>query len=125
MMHINFLEIKAAFLALKCFASSYTKIQILLRIDNVTAIAYINKMGCIRHANLLSITKELWQWREERKIWVFAEYVATKDNPADKGSRLKNIDTEWELAPYAFKILCNEFGEPSIDLFAARINKKM
>ena len=42
-MHINYLEIKAAFLALKCFAKSAKNIQILLRIDNITALAYINK----------------------------------------------------------------------------------
>ena len=52
-MHINFLEVKAAFLALKCFATSSFNKQILLRIDNITAPAYINKMGGIRHKDLL------------------------------------------------------------------------
>lgn len=42
--HINYLEIKAAFLGLKHFASSAFDKQILLRID-ITALAYLNKMG--------------------------------------------------------------------------------
>lgn len=122
--HINYLEILAAFLALKCFAKDLTSSQILLRVDNLTALAYINKMGGTRHQNLHNIAKALWSWCMERDIWVFAEYVASKENPADEGSRLDNIDTEWELAPYAFKLICNNFGPPNIDLFASRANKK-
>lgn len=122
--HINYLEILAAFLTLKCFAADLSNVQILLRIDNVTAIAYVNKMGGTRYKNLHGVAKELWEWCIERDIWVFAEYVASKENPADEGSRLTNLDTEWELAPYAFKIICQDFGKPNIDLFASRINKK-
>ena len=43
--HINYLELKAAFLALKSFVKESSKISILLRLDNITAIAFINKMG--------------------------------------------------------------------------------
>lgn len=102
-MHINFLEIKAAFLALKCFAKEKYNKQILLRIDNITALAYINKMGGTRHKHLNTLTRTLWEWCIDRKIRVFAEYVASKENIADEGSRLTNIDTEWELANYAFE----------------------
>lgn len=123
-MHINYLEIKAAFLALKCFASSAYDIQILLRIDNITALAYINKMGGTQHRSLNELTKELWEWCIERKIWIFAEYVASNENLAYEGSRINNIDTEWELSGYAYNTLCKEFGNPSIDLFATRINRK-
>ena len=43
--HINELELKAAFLALKCFAHESHNLKILLRIDNVTAISCINRNG--------------------------------------------------------------------------------
>lgn len=39
-------------------------------------------------------------------------------------SRVKNIDTEWELANYAFDEAVKRFGLPEIDLFASRNNTK-
>ena len=98
--------------------------QILTRIDNITAIAYINKMGGIKHKHLNEITKELREWAIQSKNWLFAEYVASKDNVADEGSRITNLYTEWELSNHHFKTLCKEFSNPSIDLFATRINTK-
>ena len=59
--YINFLEMKAAFLALKCFATSVFNKQILLRIDNVTIQAYLNKMERIKYRDLKKITKEVWE----------------------------------------------------------------
>ncbi|XP_023246775.1 uncharacterized protein LOC106643825 [Copidosoma floridanum] len=122
--HINWLEIKAASLAIRCFAISRFDAQILLRIDNVTALAYINKMGGTKHQDLHEVTKDLWLWCEEKRIWVFAEYVVSKENPADEGSRINNLDTEWELSDRAFRDICRAFEKPSIDLFASRINTK-
>ena len=43
--HINYLELLAAFLALKTFATNTHNQAILLRLDNVTAIAFLNRMG--------------------------------------------------------------------------------
>lgn len=58
-MHINFLEILAAFLALKSSAANDSNYQILLRIDNTTAVAYLNKMGGVKYPNLNNITKSI------------------------------------------------------------------
>lgn len=44
-LHINNLELRAALLALKCFADDLCDCEILIRVDNSTAKAYINKMG--------------------------------------------------------------------------------
>lgn len=44
-LYINHLELLAAFHALKCFAGELRHIEILIRIDNTTALSYINKMG--------------------------------------------------------------------------------
>lgn len=123
-LHINALEIKAATLGLKCFAKSLYNKQILLRVDNVTALAYINKMGGTKFESLNNLAKELWEWCIDRKLWVFAEYVASKENLADEGSRISNLDTEWELATQAYNEICERLGVPEIDLFASRINSK-
>ena len=44
-MHINCLKLLAATLAIKCFARDKTNIMILLKVDNITAISYINRLG--------------------------------------------------------------------------------
>ena len=123
-LHINLLELKAAFLALKCFAANDSNCQILLRIDNITAITYINKMGGIKFTHLNDTARSIWDWCIERNVWIFSEYVASKENPADKESRIINQDTEWELANYAYDKIIRTFGLPDIDLFATRSNKK-
>ena len=82
-------------------------------------------MGGVRHPNLHSITKDIWQWCEERNIWLMASYIRSEDNvEADRESRVKNIDTEWELADYAFHRSVESLGYPAVDLFATRCNTK-
>lgn len=123
--HINYLELLAAFIALKIFARNLYNCQILLRIDNSTAIAYINRMGGIQYPHLTQVTKELWQWCEQRKLFVVASYIRSCDNTvADFESRRTHPDIEWELADWAFNSIIHSFGYPTIDLFASRINKK-
>lgn len=125
MHHINYLELLAAFLGLKAFCKNDCNKDVLLRIDNTTAIAYINKMGGIQFPHLNNITREIWQWCEERQIYIFASYIRSRENTdADQASRYTNVDTEWELNYNLFKAITNKFNQPDIDLFASRINKK-
>ncbi|KAL7293192.1 hypothetical protein TKK_0013339 [Trichogramma kaykai] len=122
---INYLELLAIFLGLKAFASDASNCEILLRVDNMTALSYINRMGGSRHIKYNLLTSQIWRWAEQRKILLFASYIPSSENTeADEQSRIKNIDTEWELAPYAYEKIVNIFGAPSIDLFASRVNKK-
>lgn len=38
-----------------------------------------------------------------RKLWIFAAYISSENNTdADRESRIKNIDTEWELAEFEY-----------------------
>lgn len=124
-LHINSLELLAAFFSLKCFASDFKNCDIVLRIDNTTAIAYINKMGGTQHYHLHLIAKAIWQWCEERDIWIFASYVESSKNWADIESRRLSNQTEFELADFAFIRICNELFFPSVDLFASRNNAKV
>ncbi|XP_061709647.1 uncharacterized protein LOC133519626 isoform X1 [Cydia pomonella] len=123
--HINYLELLAAFFALRCFADKYNDCEVLLRIDNTTAIAYINRMGGVQYPLLNDITRQIWRWCEARNLWIFASYIKSKENvEADFQSRNFNVDTEWELAEDIFNIIVNKFGAPDLDLFASRINHK-
>lgn len=123
--HINYLELQAAFFGLKIFAKDLSNCEILLRIDNTTAISYINRMGGIQFPHLNSLSRRIWQWCEQRDIFIFASYISSTDNYiADQESRRINIDVEWELTDKAFSKICRFFGHPEIDLFASRLNKK-
>lgn len=80
-------------------------------------------MGGIQYPHLNDITRDLWKWCEDRKLWVFASYINTKENvEADSESRKINI--EWELSQKAFQKITSCFGTPEVDLFASRINNK-
>lgn len=122
--HINYLELLAAFLGLKSFVKDDNHCAILLRIDNTTAICYINRLGGIQFPHLNNLSRSIWQWSENRNIWLFASYVNTKDNSADAESRKVNPDTEWELSYEAYESVKQHFGCPEIDLFASRNNAK-
>ena len=118
--HINYLELVAAFFGSKCLAKNLLHCEILLRIDKTTAISYINRMGGIQYPKLNGITRNIWEWIEKKEIWLFASYIASKENvDADNGSPVKNVDAEWELSESEFFRIVGVFGTPSIDLFAS------
>lgn len=125
--HINYLELKAAFLSLKSFSKHIINSSILLRIDNTTAVAYVNRMGSIQFPHLTTITRDIWQYFESKNIWIFASYIASRENcVADFQSRIvdTNNNTEWSLCNHEFKKIVSSFFEPYVDLFAAYSNAK-
>lgn len=123
--HINYLELLAVYFGLKSFADDKKDCQILLRVDNTTAISYLNRMGGVQYPHLNQLASKIWSWCEKRRIFVFASYIRSSLNTeADSESRKMNIDTEWELGHRQFEEITQCFGEPCIDLFASRINTK-
>ena len=109
-LHINYLELKAAFLALRSFAQDLSSCSILLWVDNTTALSYINKMGGVKFGGLHRLAKEIWDWCEARSLWIHASYIASSENvEADALSRVLNNDSEWELASYAYETIVQCF----------------
>jgi len=99
-LHINYLELMAAFLALQSFLKDKTHMTILLRIDNTTAIAYIDNKGGTRSPQLLALALELWEWCPSKDILVMATHIAGKENiSADRESREFKDMSEWTLDP--------------------------
>lgn len=124
-LHINYLELVAASLALKVFANKLTNCEILLRIDNTTAISYINRMGGIQYPHFNSIANQIWKWCESRNIYVFASYIKSAHNViADEESRKSHSDIECEPNNKYFDEIVHTHGAPDIDLFASRANAK-
>ncbi|KAJ8917013.1 hypothetical protein NQ315_012931 [Exocentrus adspersus] len=101
-LHINVLELKAAYYGLKSLGKNFSHCDILLRIDNVTAISCINKMGSVKYDQLNKLSKKIWAWCEKRNIYVHASYIKSSNNIADLESRRHSIGTEYELSERAF-----------------------
>lgn len=75
--------------------------------------------------NFNTVAREIWQWAQERNIFLFASYIPSAENvEADELSRLKNPDTEWELAHIEYNRIIKCFDFPEIDLFASGENAK-
>lgn len=124
-LHINYKELLAVKYALESLASGKQYYRILLRVDNTTAISYVNKMGSVRFSKFNKLAREIWQWAEKRKNLLWAAYIPSEENKeADELSRIKNEDTEWELADWAFSEIIRSFGKPEVDLFASFFNRK-
>ena len=122
--HINYLELKAAFISLKCFEDLITGKHVRLLLDNSTAVACVNKMGTSHSVDCNLLTFNLWIWCKERNIWVSAAHIPGKDNKAaDAQSRKINLDAEWKLNPNFLSEALEVLNiEPNVDLFASRIN---
>ncbi|CAB3988568.1 Hypothetical predicted protein [Paramuricea clavata] len=96
--HINILELKAAFFALKSFAKDQINKVICLKIDNSTAVAYLNnKVGTHSH-QLLQLTLEIWNWCETKRLYLLAQHVPGKNNVvADEESRKMRDHNDWKI----------------------------
>ena len=122
-LHINHRELMAALYALKCFTDVVQDRKILFRIDNMTAVAFINRFGGTRSDTMLGIAKEIFQICQERNVWIRASYIKGSLNVrADLESRRELDDTDWQLNPQEFRKICKllEFS-PEVDLFATRL----
>ena len=86
--HINYLELLAAFLTLQCFAKHSHGVTIQMKLDNVTAVTYINKLGGTHSLPLCQLALTIWDWSIQKNIFLVAEHLPGKDNlVADKESR--------------------------------------
>jgi len=124
--HINYLELLAGSLAIKSFTKNRVKAQVLLLMDNVTAISYINKMGGT-HSQLLShLSKDLWDWCLEHNILVKAQHIpGVLNTEADRESRVFIDSSDWKLNPSLFQCLLQAWGPLEIDLFASRLTYQL
>ncbi|KAG0732219.1 hypothetical protein G6F66_014694 [Rhizopus arrhizus] len=92
---INWRELKAAWLAMQAFPS-LKNTTILIRTDNLTSLAYINKQGGTRSLPLLNLAIEVWNWCLERNIIIQAQHIQGIHNRvADFESRRQFQKNQW------------------------------
>jgi len=124
--HINYLELLAAFLAVQCFGKEQFNITIQLKLDNITAVSYINKMGGTHSQALCRLSIALWDWSLQRNIFLTAEHLPGEQNViADQESRAMRDRCDWMLNPSIFQKIQSQMGPCGIDLFASRLTRQL
>ena len=126
-LHINHLELKAVFLALKEFRTLVCNKTVLIATDNTTVVAYINKEGGMKSGSLCALLWRILSWCTRQQVTLRARHIPGRLNViADKLSRLgQTIQTEWSLHPAVFQAVCARWHQPQVDLFATRFNNKL
>ena len=128
--HINMLEMKAVELALHQFKRQLQGKAVLLRCDNSTVVAYINKQGGGEKKSLplCRLTWDVYQWAKQRAICLRAAHIPGKRNilvdDLSRGRQGVKM-TEWSLHQEVADMLFQRFQHPNIDLFACQENKKL
>ncbi|XP_078506413.1 complement C3-like [Lissotriton helveticus] len=124
--HINYLELTAGLYALMSFRNSLQGRSVLLKMDNMSAVAYINRLGGTRSADLSNLAKKLWMFCLEHKIALKAEYLpGAANSSADWNSRFLIDFSDWKLNPSVFRTLNQIWGPLDVDLFASRLTSQL
>ncbi|XP_071477298.1 uncharacterized protein [Diadema antillarum] len=124
--HINVLEFQAVILSLHHFLPLLQNQTVLIRTDNVTVAAYINKQGGTHSPRLNALAATLWRWCRRRGIFPMASYIPGRDNLiADFLSRGRVLPSEWRLDPHIMSRLVNQMPPLEVDLFASELNAQL
>lgn len=113
-------------LAVKTFLKDKGNMHVHLKMDNRTAISYINHMGGTRSHTLSQSACDLWHWCLQKGITLSAEHLPGKENlRADRESRTLLSTAEWMLERSVCLKVMQVLGPCSVDLFASRINNQL
>ncbi len=125
--HINILELRAVYLALKQFVNVIECRCVLLATDNTTVAAYVNKEGGSRSEKLCLLSMKILTWCARHSVTLKARYLPGKLNIlADSLSRRDTIvHTEWTMHVGVLKQVFCWWGTPHVDLFATRLNNQL
>ena len=124
-LHINVLELKAIYYAIRSFCKN-KNLHVKIMTDNTTALAYVKHMGGVRSVECNEQAQLIWAWIEHHESWLTISHIPGVQNvTADYKSRHFSDNVEWSLSPVHFHKLCHVFGQPDIDLFASRLNRKV
>ena len=124
--HINYLELKAILLGLQSLCKEVTHDHIRVMTDNTTAVAYVRNIGGSHSLPCNDIARQIWEWCIPRNIWLSISHIPGAINViADQASRVFDDSTEWKLDVHVFNRIVNILGQPTIDLFASRLNYQL
>ena len=117
----------AVFFVLKAFQAQLVGKHVCVRIDNMTAVADIGKMGTRHSHKRNTLVREIWDWCIGHDIFLTTTHIPSiESEAADAESRSPLKETEWALDQKIFQqgtLLLNV--NPVFGLFASRLNYKV
>ncbi len=119
--HINCLELRAVFLALKYFLPVLGGHHIIVRTDNMAVVSQgINRQGGSKSCTLDRLARHLLLWSQDKFLFLRAVHVPGVLNlAADFLSRQKLEPGEWMLNRQTVSQIWDLFGKAEMDLFAS------
>ncbi|XP_038147769.1 uncharacterized protein LOC119787801 [Cyprinodon tularosa] len=121
--HINCLELLAVMLALRHFLPFIRGHHVLVRTDNTTVVAYINRQGGLRSHQLHTLAHRLIVWTSSRLLSLRAIHVpGVMNRGADLLSRGNPRYREWKLHSEVVAQIWERYGHAEVDLFASEEN---
>lgn len=125
-LHINAKELLGVLFGIRAFLPALRGKAILLRIDNMTAVAHVNHMGGTHSETLSRIAELIWKEALQARMHLRAEHIAGVDNvEADEESRAAPNRHEWMLNRRVFRQVEALWGPFDVDLFASRTNSQL
>ena len=125
-MHINVLELLSV---RKCMAQYLPILAgkvVLIRSDNTTTVAYINKQGGTRSHPMCAQALLLWQFCIDHQIDIRAVHApGLTISLADMLSRRTVNHLEWSLHPQIAARVFRTLGQAQVDWFATSLNTKL
>ncbi len=119
--HINCLELRAVFLALKYFLPVLRGYHITVRTDNMAVVSHINRQGGSRSRTLDRLARRLLLWSQDKFLSLRVVHVPGILNLADDFlSRQKLRPGEWMLNRQTVSQIWDLFGKVEVDLFASQ-----
>ncbi len=119
--HINCLELRAVFLALKYFLPVLGGYHIIVRTDNMVVASHINRQGGSRSRTLDRLARRLLLWSQDKFLSLRAVHVLGILNLAAAFlSRQKLRPGEWMLNRQTVSQIWDLFGKAEVDLFASQ-----
>ena len=102
--NINHLEMFAVFFVLKAFQAQLVGKHVRVRIDNMTAVADIGKMGTSHSRKRNTLVREIWDWCIGHDIFLTTTHIpGIKNEAADAKSRGPLKETERALDQKIFQ----------------------
>ncbi len=119
--HINCLELRAVFLALKYFLPVLGEHHVIVRTDNMAVVSHINRQGGSRSRTLDRLARHILLWSQDKFLSLRAVHVPGVLNLADDFlSRQKLKPGEWMLNRQTVSQIWDLFGKAEVDLFASQ-----
>ncbi|KAL0146508.1 hypothetical protein M9458_058139, partial [Cirrhinus mrigala] len=121
--HINHLELRAVFLALQSFITQVRGHHVLIRIDSMSMVLYINRQGEVHSRALHEQAARLLLWANCHLLSIQAAHVpGCLNSSVDMLSRSIIPHGEWRLNHRTVKLIWDQFGKAEVDVFATEEN---